>query len=117
MSKIYLACLAYLANLANLTRVGIALYALASLAYLFLGQVNGDEGWYLYTSRLILQGALPYQDIAYTQMPLIPYVYGVAQIVQPSMYLGRITSIIISLGTLMLGIAAARRYAGARAAA
>ncbi len=99
------------------TRIGIALYALASLAYLFLGQVNGDEGWYLYTSRLILQGALPYQDIAYTQMPLVAYIYGVAQIVQPSMYLGRITSIIVSFGTLLLAVATARRCAGARAGA
>ena len=97
------------------TRLGIALYLLGSLAYLFLGQVNGDEGWYLYTSKLILQGALPYRDVAYTQMPLIPYVYGVLQIVYPSMYLGRLTSIVISIGTLLMGIVVARRYAGARA--
>jgi len=96
-------------------RIGIALYVLGSLAYLFLGQVNGDEGWYLYTSKLILQGALPYRDIAYTQMPLTAYVYGVLQIVFPSIYLGRLTSIVISLGTLLMGIVVARRYAGARA--
>ena len=99
------------------TQIGIALYVIASAAYLFLGQLNGDEGWYLYTSKLILQGALPYQDIAYTQMPLISYVYGVLQIVQPSIYLGRLTSIILSLGTLWLGVATARRCADARAGA
>ena len=99
------------------TQIGIALYVIASVAYLFLGQLNGDESWYLYTSKLILQGALPYQDVAYTQMPLISYVYGILQIVQPSIYLGRFTSIILSLGTLLLGVATARRYAGARAGA
>lgn len=97
------------------THLGIALYIGASIAYLFLGQINGDEGWYLYTSKLIAQGALPFRDIAYTQMPLFAYVYGVAQIVQPSMSLGRLTSILISLGTLLISIAVARRYAGARA--
>ena len=99
------------------TQIGIVLYVIASVAYLFLGQLNGDEGWYLYTSKLILQGALPYRDIAYTQMPLISYVYGVLQIVQPSIYLGRLTSIILSFGALLLGVATARRYAGARAGA
>lgn len=114
MSKINLARLACLANLACLTRLGIALYVFASLAYLFLGQVNGDEGWYLYTSKLIVQGALPFRDLAYTQMPLFPYVYGVLQIVQPSMYVGRLTSILIAFGALLMSVIVARRYAGAR---
>ncbi len=98
------------------TWVGIGLYAIGSLAYSILGQYNGDEGWYLYTSRLVFLGELPYRDFAYTQMPLLPYIYGVLQIVQPSLFLGRLTGVLISVGTLSMGIVIARRSGGGRAA-
>lgn len=99
------------------TLLGIALYIIGSWIYLELGQANTDEGWYLYASKLVFQGALPYRDFAYTQMPLLPYIYGVLQIVAPSLLLGRLTSIFISLGTLGMSVVIARRYAGARAGA
>lgn len=35
---------------------GIALYLVFSLTYLFLGQPNADEGWYLYASKLVFEG-------------------------------------------------------------
>jgi hypothetical protein len=38
--------------------------------------VDGDEGFYLMTSRLVTEGKLPYRDFFLTQMPLTPYVYG-----------------------------------------
>ena len=38
--------------------------------------VDGDEGFYLLTSRLVTEGKLPYHDFLLTQMPLLPYVYG-----------------------------------------
>lgn len=38
--------------------------------------VDGDEGYYLLSSELVLDGALPYRDFMYTQMPLLPYLYG-----------------------------------------
>lgn len=38
--------------------------------------VDGDEGFYLLASRLVLQHRLPYLDFFYTQAPLLPYVYG-----------------------------------------
>jgi len=38
--------------------------------------VDGDEGFYLMTSRLVTEGKLPYHDFLLTQMPLLPYVYG-----------------------------------------
>ena len=98
-----------------LTRMGVLMYTLISVFYLFLGQINGDEAWYLYASRLALLGQLPYHDFAYTQMPLSPYIYGVMQIVEPSMYWGRLTSILIALGTLSMSIVIAQRYAGQRA--
>jgi hypothetical protein len=96
-------------------RLGILLYALASAIYLAVGQVNADEGWYLYASQLVFRGALPYRDFAFTQMPLLPYVYGVLQILHPSLFLGRLTSALLSLGTFFMGIVIARRYGGPRA--
>jgi hypothetical protein len=38
--------------------------------------VDGDEGFYLLTSRLVTEGKLPYRDFLLTQMPLLPYAYG-----------------------------------------
>jgi len=38
--------------------------------------VDGDEGFYLLASRLVLAGKTPYLDFLYTQAPLLPYVYG-----------------------------------------
>jgi hypothetical protein len=38
--------------------------------------VDGDEGFYLMTARLVTEGKLPYHDFLLTQMPLLPYVYG-----------------------------------------
>lgn len=84
-----------------------------SLIYLFLGGVNADEGWYLYASKLVFQGQIPYRDFAYTQMPLLPYIYGLPQVILfPSIYLGRVTSVLFSTTTLALCILIARRYAG-----
>jgi hypothetical protein len=99
------------------TRLGIILYVLTSVIYLGFGQLNNDEGWYLYASKLVYQGALPYRDFAYPQMPLLPYIYGVLQILNPSLFLGRLTSVIISIGAFGMGLVLARRYAGARAGA
>ncbi|MGA3055471.1 MAG: glycosyltransferase family 39 protein [Candidatus Korobacteraceae bacterium] len=37
--------------------------------------VDGDEGFYLLASRLVLMHKRPYLDFFYTQAPLLPYVY------------------------------------------
>jgi hypothetical protein len=94
------------------TWVGVSLYALLSLAYIILGEANSDEGWYLYASKLVFSGALPYQDFAYTQMPLMPYIYGVIQVIRPSLILGRLCSLVFSLGTLAMCVVIAKRCAG-----
>lgn len=94
------------------TWIGIALYVMLSATFFVLGQTNTDEGWYLYASKLVFYGQLPYRDFAFTQTPLLLYIYGVAQIWQSSIALGRLVSLLVSLGTLVLGIAIARRYAG-----
>ncbi len=37
--------------------------------------IDGDEGFYLLASRLVLNGKAPYLDFFYTQAPLLPYAY------------------------------------------
>lgn len=41
----------------------------------WMGELNQDEGWYLYAARQMAEGAMPYRDFAYTQAPLLPTVY------------------------------------------
>jgi hypothetical protein len=38
--------------------------------------IDGDEGFYLLAAKLVFQGKVLYSDFFYTQMPLIPFVYG-----------------------------------------
>ena len=59
---------------------GIAVSAglLLSALNLYFGEINQDEGWYLYAARLISEGQLPYVDFASTQGPVMPFVYAVA---------------------------------------
>ena len=58
----------------------IALIAAIGLgaANLTFGNLNQDEGWYLYAARLISSGKIPYRDFAFTQGPVMPFVYALA---------------------------------------
>jgi hypothetical protein len=42
---------------------------------LFYGDLNQDEGWYLYAARQVAAGHMPYRDFAFTQGPMIPLTY------------------------------------------
>lgn len=55
----------------------LALVACAVLcgAAVWMGGLNQDEGWYLYAANLVAEGQMPYRDFAYTQGPLLPFVY------------------------------------------
>ncbi len=60
-------------------RIGLGIAALAALALtganLALGDLNQDEGWYLYAARLVAEGQMPYRDFAFMQGPVMPAVY------------------------------------------
>jgi hypothetical protein len=93
--------------------LGLILFLLNSAVFVFLGQVNVDEGWYLYAGRLVYAGQRPYQDFAFTQTPLLPYIYGIPQsLIFPSIYLGRITSVVLSSAAFALAVFIARRHGG-----
>ena len=97
--------------------VGIALFGVVAAVYLVRGRVNADEGWYLYAGRLVWQGQLPFHDFSFTQMPLVPYVYGPFQLVVPSLYVGRAASLLFATAAVGLGVRVAWREAGRPAAA
>ena len=65
-------------------------------------QLNSDEGWYLYAARQVYQGQRPYQDFAFTQMPLVPYIYGVGLLLWKSIYAGRLISFLIFCTSVIL---------------
>lgn len=46
-----------------------------TLANLFFGSLNQDEGWYLLAARMVSAGAMPYRDFAFTQGPVMPVLY------------------------------------------
>ncbi len=50
----------------------LTLYAFA----VWFGNLNQDEGWYLYAATRVAEGAVPYRDFFFTQGPMMPYVYG-----------------------------------------
>jgi hypothetical protein len=96
---------------------GVVLYALLSAVFVFRGRLNHDEGWYLYAARLVWRGDLPFRDFAFTQMPLMPYVYGLVQLPEPSIYLGRLVSFAFGTAAVALCVRVAWREAGRPAAA
>jgi len=73
--------------------MAVVFSSMASLRF-----VDGDEGYYLLASRLILDGKWPYKDFFYTQMPLLPYVYGIwMKATGVSFYSGRALSALLSI--------------------
>jgi hypothetical protein len=60
--------------LALVLGVAASWLALSGLNF-WMGELNQDEGWYLYAAGQIREGRLPYRDFAFTQPPLLPLVY------------------------------------------
>jgi hypothetical protein len=61
----------------SLVVFAVGLSVMLSTANLFLGDLNQDEGWYLYAARQITEGRVLYRDFMFTQGPALPVVYGV----------------------------------------
>ncbi|MDD4101136.1 MAG: hypothetical protein PHU80_00710 [Kiritimatiellae bacterium] len=65
--KIMLLLAAFMAVVAALAMYGFAVW---------FGNLNQDEGWYLYAARMVAAGKQPYRDFFFTQGPVMPFVYG-----------------------------------------
>ncbi len=93
--------------------IGVATYLILTLAFMLLGRPNADEGWYLLASRLVFSGQMPYRDFAYTQTPLLPYIYGLPQLfLQPGVLLGRVTSVAFSVSAFVIWLSIVRKRSG-----
>ena len=92
-------------------RAVFALAAAAALvlgaANLWLGELNQDEGWYLYASRMVSEGWAPYRDFAFTQAPVLPFVYALFQPVMEHAGVAGGRGVTLALG-LVAAFAAAR---------
>ena len=77
----------------------VAVFTLAALNRL----VGGDEGYYLYAAKLVSQGQVLYKDFFYTQMPLLPYVFGAwMKIFGTSWLSARLLCALLGIGTGVL---------------
>lgn len=80
-------------------------------ASLIFGNLNQDEGWYLYAAGLISSGKIPYRDFAFMQGPVMPFVYSLADpvIKWGGLSAGRfLTAILGMAGALIAALLASR---------
>ncbi len=54
---------------------GVASWLALSAMNIWMGELNQDEGWYLYAAKQMAEGRIPYRDFAFTQSPMLPLVY------------------------------------------
>jgi 4-amino-4-deoxy-L-arabinose transferase-like glycosyltransferase len=65
--------------------------------------IDVDEGSYVAAATLVLDGAVPYRDFLYVQMPLMPYVYGAwIAVLGESWYTARLLSVLLATGVGLL---------------
>ena len=97
----------------QVTGILLLLFAAELVFWVLFRLVNLDEGWYLWAAKEVFAGRQLYGDFAYTQTPLLPYVYGLAQLVLgQSLYAGRALTAGFGFAAGVLGMATARRIAG-----
>jgi hypothetical protein len=93
-----------------------AVTAIVGAMFAGLGVVNGDEGWYVISARLVGEGKLPYRDFAFTQGPVYSYLLAPFVSLAPGVYTARAVSVVCAAVAIGLLIAMARRVAGKWAA-
>jgi 4-amino-4-deoxy-L-arabinose transferase-like glycosyltransferase len=80
------------------------------------GLLNVDEPFYLTAGDLVFRGQVPYRDFAFTQGPVLPYVYGAAlALIGTNLATGRFVSVALSALALALVLSIAHRLASVRA--
>lgn len=82
-----------------------------TVAAVWMGGLNQDEGWYLYAAQLVSEGKALYRDFFYTQAPVMPIVYSAFVSVWQSFGLlgARLLTVSIGLLGLFFSVALVRR--------
>ena len=95
--------------------VFIGMLVLIGLAA-WLGDLNQDEGWYLYAGRLVAEGQVPFRDFASTQGPVMSYVYALAYplVRIGGLFAGRLFTALLGLAAVAVTMRLAARQAGPR---
>ncbi len=80
---------------------------------LYWGELNQDEGWYLYAAARTAEGARPYADFAFTQGPVFTAVYAQLFRIWPvaGLQAGRLFTALLGWATIGLGIVLVRQLA------
>ncbi|MCR5413594.1 MAG: hypothetical protein K6F50_02550 [Kiritimatiellae bacterium] len=81
--------------------------AILSVAAIWLGALNQDEGWYLYAAELVRDGLMPYRDFFYTQGPLMPIVYSAFSWAWTSAGLVGARAVTLAIGLAGIGLSVA----------
>lgn len=84
-----------------------------AIGSVLLGPLNHDEGWYLYAAQMVQDGQLPYVDFAYTQAPLLPFVYAGLNALTPAhgVLNGRVLTLALGLCSALFAAFAAKQLA------
>lgn len=92
----------------------VAIALILGAANLVLGDLNQDEGWYLYAAGEVAEGRLPYRDFAFTQGPMLPIAYSlITPLVEAQgLAAGRGFTWLLGLAAALLAAASARRLGG-----
>jgi len=89
------------------------IYLAVSLFFVFFGQIQIDESCYLYSGLLVYRGETLYHDFLYIQTPVLPYIYGLSQLITGgNIYSGRLVSVIFGLLNFLLAVRLAGRLRG-----
>lgn len=74
-------------------------YLLTSIIYLLAGAIHLDEGAYMYSANAVYNGQLLYRDFFFLQPPLHSYIFGLVQVLFHGLLFGRLTSILLGIGS------------------
>ena len=99
---------------ALLMALGLAALVVEAAVFSQYGTTVYDDGGYAYEGWLtVAHGWMPYRDYYARVTPLLSYIYGLPQyLFGPSILVGRLTSVVLTLVGLGLGMVCARRLAG-----
>ena len=91
--------------------LALAACAVLAGAAVWMGGLNQDEGWYLYAANLVAKGRLPYRDFAFTQGPVMPFVYSAFTGAWQSFGLlgARVVTLALGLVGILFAMGTARR--------
>ena len=83
----------------------MVLYSMMSVYFVNYGSYGWDEGYYLSACKAVADGKMMYSDFAYTQTPVLPYLYGyLLKGTGIHLFSGRMLTAVLGLFNVMVGL-------------